>query len=138
VPIKRIFVPRAGYVQREIRDVLDVADARPEGSIFVVPARLEPCQLPERLTKWQCVDLYRNDGYRRFRVALRNAADQDRQKGWGEESTQASSDAPIRFDGIYVTDTGESHTYLRFFKAGIACVVSSVESLGEVANILRL
>jgi len=130
-------VSRTGYVQREIREVLDVADARPEGKAFVVPARLEPCQIPERLAKWQCVDLYRSDGYRRLRVALRKAAGQDRQTDRVERpSAQVSSDAPIRFDGVYVTDTGDSRTYLRFFKAGIACVVSSVEGPDEATKTL--
>lgn len=129
-------VSRTGYVQREIRDVLDVADARPEGEVFVVPARLEPCQIPERLAKWQCVDLYRNDGYRRLRVALRKAADQDQQRDRVEGSAQVPSDAPIRFDGVYVADAGDFRTYLRFFKAGIACVASSVQDPDEVAKTL--
>jgi hypothetical protein len=129
-------ISRAGYIQKEIRDVLDVADMRPEGSVFVVPARLEPCQIPERLAQWQCVDLYRKDGYRRLRLALSKTEDWDRRATNAEESVQVSSDAPIRFDGVYVTDTGETRTYMQFFRAGVVYVVSSVDNPDDVIKSL--
>lgn len=128
-------VSRTGYVQREIREVLDAADARPEGALFVVPARLESCPIPERLAKWNCVDLHRKDGYRRLRAALRKA-DQDMQDEDAKEA-QMSSGAPIRFDGVYITETGEARTYLRFFKAGIVCTTtSSIVNVDEAAKFL--
>ncbi len=49
---------------------LDVADEKPEGMIFIVPARLEACKLPTRLQKWQYVDLFTPTGYRRLLDAL--------------------------------------------------------------------
>ena len=50
---------RAGYVQKEIKLALDVADQQPEGRIFLIPVRLEECMVPDRLSRWQCVDLLR-------------------------------------------------------------------------------
>lgn len=50
-------VSKAGYVQKEINEVLAVADEQPEGTIFVIPAKLEPCDVPRRLARWQWVDL---------------------------------------------------------------------------------
>ena len=55
-------VTKAGYVQKEIRFALDVADEQPEGAIFIVPARLESCQVPNRLGKWQWVNLFESTG----------------------------------------------------------------------------
>ncbi|MDA0166738.1 toll/interleukin-1 receptor domain-containing protein [Solirubrobacter ginsenosidimutans] len=63
-------VTKAGYVQREIRDVLDVADEQPEDAIFVIPVRLEECDVPERLKRLHWVDLYRRGGYSRLLAAL--------------------------------------------------------------------
>jgi len=51
-------VNKAGFVQKEIRLALDVADLQPEGSIFLIPTRLEDCDVPIRLRKWQWVDLW--------------------------------------------------------------------------------
>jgi hypothetical protein len=61
---------RAGYVHREIKEALDVADEQPEGAIFVIPARLEDCEVPERLRHLHWVDLFAEDGYRRLLRAV--------------------------------------------------------------------
>ena len=36
-------VTKEGYLQKEIRQALDVANEKPEGSIFLIPARLDNC-----------------------------------------------------------------------------------------------
>jgi hypothetical protein len=56
-------VIKTGYVQKEIRYALDVADTQPEGEIFLIPLRLEPCEVPQRLTRWHWVDLFEDHGY---------------------------------------------------------------------------
>lgn len=43
-------VEKTGYVQKELRRVLDVAEYQPEGRIFVIPVRLEPCRVPDAST----------------------------------------------------------------------------------------
>jgi len=68
-------VSKAGYVQKELRHVLDVADYQPEGRIFVIPARLEECVVPTRLGQWQYVNLFAEDGYARLCAALRARAE---------------------------------------------------------------
>src|SRR5207248_3016938 len=65
---------KTGFVQKEIRFALDRALEMPEGSIYVVPVRLEQCTLPQRLSKWQAVDLYLPDGENRLGQALRKKA----------------------------------------------------------------
>ena len=64
---------KRGYVQKEITRALDVADEQPEGAIFLIPARLEDCDLPDRLTRWQRVDLFREGGYAKLEHALKSA-----------------------------------------------------------------
>lgn len=56
-------VTKEGYVQKEIRFALDSADEKPDGTIFIIPARLEDCDVPERISKYQWVDLFLDDGY---------------------------------------------------------------------------
>ena len=63
-------IDKKGYVQREIRTALDAADERPQESIFVIPACIEQCRVPERLSRWQRVDLYAKNGYDRLCLAL--------------------------------------------------------------------
>ncbi|MBL8092405.1 MAG: toll/interleukin-1 receptor domain-containing protein, partial [Anaerolineales bacterium] len=51
-------VTKEGYVQRELKFALDVALEKPEGTIFIVPLRLDDCNLPRRLRTWQYVDYF--------------------------------------------------------------------------------
>jgi formylglycine-generating enzyme required for sulfatase activity len=67
-------VTKRGYVQKEIRYALDVADEQPEGAIFLIPLRLEDCDVPHRLQRWHWVDLFHDEGYNRLLRALRARA----------------------------------------------------------------
>lgn len=50
---------KRGFVQREIKESLDVLDEFPESDIFLIPARLEECEpAHQRLTDLQWVDLF--------------------------------------------------------------------------------
>ncbi|MEO8355499.1 MAG: TIR domain-containing protein, partial [Chloroflexota bacterium] len=64
-------VTKAGYVQKEIKFALDIAEEKPEGAIFLIPARLEHCVVPERLSRWQWVDLYEENGFTRLLRSLK-------------------------------------------------------------------
>lgn len=63
-------VTKAGYVQKEIRFALDVADEQPEGAIFIIPAKIEECEAPLRLSKWQWVNLFEEKGYEKMKASL--------------------------------------------------------------------
>jgi MoxR-like ATPase len=74
VCLSKASIGKTGYVQREIHMVLDLADEQPEGRIFLIPARLEECDVPSRLSRWQWVDLFSPDGYNRLFAAVWSAA----------------------------------------------------------------
>jgi hypothetical protein len=59
-------VTKTGYVQKEIKNALDLADEHPEGDIFLIPLKLEEVDVPERLKKWQWVNLFDENGYQRL------------------------------------------------------------------------
>ncbi|MET0465633.1 MAG: DnaJ C-terminal domain-containing protein [Chitinophagaceae bacterium] len=63
-------INKKGYLQKEIRYALDVADEQPEGEIFLIPLRLEECEVPEHLRSWHWVNLYEESGYERLLRAL--------------------------------------------------------------------
>ncbi len=66
---------QAGFRQKEVRLALDTAMEKPEGEIFIIPARLEECDTLESLRKWHWVDLFEEDGYERLVRAMRARAD---------------------------------------------------------------
>jgi hypothetical protein len=69
-------VNKTGYIQREIKYALDVADEQPEGSIFLIPLRLDECVVPDRLRKRQWVDDFSPRGHQKLLSALRNRANE--------------------------------------------------------------
>ncbi len=54
-------ITKEGYIQKELRFVLQIADEKPEGTIFVIPLRLNDCPVPRRLRGWQYVDFFPDD-----------------------------------------------------------------------------
>jgi len=68
-------VTKEGFVQKEIKFALDAADEKPEGTIFIIPVRLENCDVPERINRFHWVDLFSNDGYERLLKALQIRAE---------------------------------------------------------------
>jgi hypothetical protein len=71
VCLSRAAVTKAGYVQKEIKFALDIADEQPEGAIFLIPVKIEQCNAPTRLQRWQWVDLYEERGYERLMRSLK-------------------------------------------------------------------
>lgn len=59
-----------GSRHRELSLALDIADEQPEGTIFIIPLRLQPCNVPDRLEHLQHIDFYDPDGYDRLKRAL--------------------------------------------------------------------
>jgi CheY-like chemotaxis protein len=68
--LSRNSVTKEGYVQKEIRHALNVAEEKPEGTIFLILLRLEECEVPDKLRRWQWVDLFAPKGYEKLVRAL--------------------------------------------------------------------
>jgi hypothetical protein len=71
-------VSKEGYVQRELKFALDIALEKPEGTIFIIPIRLENCEPLRRLLQWQFVDYFppkqRKVAYQRLLDSLKTRA----------------------------------------------------------------
>ncbi len=68
-------ITKEGYLQKELKYALDMADEKPEGTIFIIPLKLQECELPHRLSQWQWANLYEAGGYERLLLALKRRAD---------------------------------------------------------------
>lgn len=62
---------KTGYGQKEIKFALDIADEKPEGTIYIIPLLFERCEVPFRLEKWQWIRYFDDDGYEKLIRALR-------------------------------------------------------------------
>src|SRR5688572_22899480 len=51
-------VNKEGYVQRELRFALDIALEKPEGTIFIIPLKLEDCEPPRKLRTWHYLEYF--------------------------------------------------------------------------------
>lgn len=68
-------IDSAGYVHKEIRFALDIADHQPEGTVFLIPVKFEECEVPVRLRRYHWVDLFEPTGYAFLLRALRARAE---------------------------------------------------------------
>ena len=72
--LSEIAVTKDGTIHREIRIALDMANEKPEESIFIIPARLEKCRIPERLSRQVYVDIFSEGGVENLVETLRQKA----------------------------------------------------------------
>jgi CheY-like chemotaxis protein len=72
--LSKYSVNKEGYVQKEIKQALDAVDEKPDGTIYIIPLRLEDCEVPKRLQRWQWLDLYETDSYEKMLTSLRKRA----------------------------------------------------------------
>jgi len=71
-------VSKEGYIQRELKFVLDIALEKPEGTIFVIPLLLNKCEVPRRIRSWQYVNYFpkakRDQSFGQLLESLRSRA----------------------------------------------------------------
>lgn len=69
--LSKQFNQKGGYRHEELRIAVEKANSFPDGLSFLIPARLEECELPDLLRRWQCVDLFQSGGYKKLTRVLR-------------------------------------------------------------------
>ena len=63
-------VSKTGYIQVELSEFLEQLKRRPEGSIYLIPVRLDSCTVPARLANLHYTDLFQADGWDRVFASL--------------------------------------------------------------------
>ena len=75
VCVSSISSAKEGYIQRELRRVLDIALEKLEGSIFVLPVKLDDCELPRKLKDKQALHYFPAENqaaaYERLKASLK-------------------------------------------------------------------
>ncbi len=91
--LSEISISKRGYVQKEFKLALDVLDEIPEGQIFLIPARLETCEIPEKFREIQYVDLFEPEG---FEQVVKTIVSQQSQPAIYQEKKKLSLNLLIR------------------------------------------
>jgi hypothetical protein len=59
-------VDKRGILQKEVKEALEIWKEKLSTDIYIIPVRLEDCELPEGLKTFQCVDLFKRGGFQRL------------------------------------------------------------------------
>ena len=103
-------ITKEGYVQKEIKFALDSAEEKPQDTIFLIPARLEDCVVPERLGRWQWVDLFEENGFIRLARSLKLRADAVGASMEPLEDENEDRDTERRLDQLYIEGLAAFYT----------------------------
>ena len=60
----------SGYVHKEMKFAVDIAEEKPEGTIFIIPCRFDNVEMPEKLIRFQWVNLFEKSGFERLFASL--------------------------------------------------------------------
>ena len=70
--LSQVSVAKEGYVNKEIRHALDVADEKPEGAIYIIPLRLDKCEPTfDRLKKLHWADYFTPSAHEKLLKSLK-------------------------------------------------------------------
>jgi formylglycine-generating enzyme required for sulfatase activity len=91
-------ITKRGFVQRELRFVLDIALEIPEETIFIVPLRLEQCEPPRSMRTWQYADYFDAKKQRTYDILLQSLKQRHEQKLRleAEEQTRLADETRIQ------------------------------------------
>ena len=100
--LSKTSVSKRGYVQREIRTALDSLEEMLDSDIYVIPLRLDDCELPAKLKKYQATDFFNSTGRKQLLNALQVGSTQrsvdDTTSGIGEEVSE--DDEPVDLSSL--------------------------------------
>jgi len=109
VLLSSVSVNKEGYIQKEIRYALDIALEKPEGTIFIIPLRLDNCAVPRKIKHWQYVDYFPSErldwAYKKILDSLRVRA---RNKGINIEYLNQEGIRPIIYPPLLVSISNDS------------------------------
>ena len=74
--LSRLSVTKEGYLNRELKEAMEIAEEKPEGTIFLIPVKLNACDIPHRLQSLQWVNLFQAKGYSQILASLAARFDQ--------------------------------------------------------------
>src|SRR5688572_18122449 len=111
-------VVREGYVNKEIRRALEIAQEKPEGTIYVIPLRLDDCD-PSfvQLKKLHWIDYFTPNAHDRLIKSLRSRAEALKVK------------IPEKKSSSLIKEKRVSNTSLRWFGIGGIIILAVLSAL---------
>jgi len=67
-------VNKEGYVQLEFSMALEKSKRKPSGTIYLIPALLNKCEIPSKFSKFEFLHLYKKGDYQRLLLSLSKRA----------------------------------------------------------------
>jgi TIR domain/Trypsin-like peptidase domain len=67
-------VTKRDHMNKQLNYALEIAQEQPADAIFIIPAKLEECIIPDNLKKWQPVNFFDAEGYSRLVKVLKARA----------------------------------------------------------------
>lgn len=133
-------VSKKGYVQREIREALNVLDEYPDDDIYLIPVRLDNCMPShDKIRELNWVNLFPDIQHgisklvRFFDLAQPESASDVKESL--EESDNLSTFSIVRFNGLYQSEKIDDYwCYHRFYDDG---TVFTVSSSGKPEDVIR-
>ena len=65
-----VSVAKVGFINNQFEQALKIADHQPEGRVFTIPVKLEPCEVPQRFGEFQWVDYFHPNGFKFLMYSL--------------------------------------------------------------------
>jgi hypothetical protein len=93
-------VTKTGFLQKEIKLALEIWEEKPESDIFLIPLRLEKCDIPRTLSRFQCIDVFEANWETRLLKSI--------QTGISRKSKLQRSDLPMATTELHLPDN-EGH-----------------------------
>ena len=125
--LSRLSMNKRGFVQKEIKKALDIAEEQPEGEIFIIPCRLEPCDIPHSLKNKQWADLFEEGGLKKLLSGLQMKAESmginvNKEKSddelIGEYFASGNNDDGTDYSGRVIISKYKEHYLVTWYIAG--------------------
>ena len=130
---------KRGVIQKEIRAALEIWQEKLESDIYLIPIRLNNCEVPEKLKEFQWIDLFDNEEQNWQRVVDAVKAGWKR-LGYASDNELEAIDNPLLIENNFIhlefELEQEYRNFLRVVKeAHTALYRTMIEALRGTANI---
>jgi hypothetical protein len=74
VCLSKNFIENEGYAQKELKIALEITKEKPEGMIYLIPVRLEDCDIPQSLRMFEKADVFKSGKYSKLIKSIEEKA----------------------------------------------------------------
>jgi len=108
-------ITKRGFLQKEIRDALTAWQEKLPDDIYLIPVRLEECEIPQNLADFQWVDLFKQTGWPQLLRAVQVGSERRTGLGRLRSSRLQALSAPVASKKIILKEQGTRWVYAGSF-----------------------